>query len=106
MGLLDRTMQNTYYQGGEKGEYQFTSLENIIDHPNEMIKEVLEIEFTPRPPRPKEHHTFVNSKCISGNVGVFNTPSFGNISINFCCSKSNTSICCFSGSTIQYSLTP
>ena len=31
MGLLDRTMQNTYYQGGEKGEYQFTSLENIID---------------------------------------------------------------------------
>ena len=48
------------------------ALENIIDHPNEMIKEVLEIEFTQRPPRPKEHHTFVNPKLsntvVNGDV--------------------------------------
>jgi len=48
------------------------ALENIIDHPNEMIKEVLNIEFTPRPPRPKEHHTFVNPKLsntvVNGDV--------------------------------------
>ncbi|WP_456379572.1 DNA methyltransferase [Lutibacter sp.] len=48
------------------------ALENILDHPNEMIKEVLEIEFTPRPPRSKEHHTFVNPKLsntvVNGDV--------------------------------------
>lgn len=48
------------------------ALENIIDHPNEMVKEVLNIEFTPRPPRPKEHHTFVNPKLsntvVNGDV--------------------------------------
>jgi hypothetical protein len=31
MGLLDGTTQNAYYQGGEKGSYQFTSLEDIIN---------------------------------------------------------------------------
>ena len=31
MGLLDGTTQNAYYQGGEKGGYQFTSLEDIIN---------------------------------------------------------------------------
>tara|TARA_R110001599_G_scaffold21575_1_gene80776 strand:+ start:634 stop:2208 length:1575 start_codon:yes stop_codon:yes gene_type:complete len=32
MGLLDGTTQNAYYQGGEKGGYQFTSLEDIINY--------------------------------------------------------------------------
>ena len=31
MGLLDGTTQNAYYQGGEKGSNQFTSLEDIIN---------------------------------------------------------------------------
>ena len=31
MGLLDGTTQNAYYQGEEKGGYQFTSLEDIIN---------------------------------------------------------------------------
>jgi hypothetical protein len=31
MGLLDGTTQSAYYQGGEKGGYQFTSLEDIIN---------------------------------------------------------------------------
>jgi phage baseplate assembly protein gpV len=31
MGLLDGTTQGAYYQGGEKGGYQFTSLEDIIN---------------------------------------------------------------------------
>ena len=31
MGLLDGTTQSAYYQGGEKGVYQFTSLEDIIN---------------------------------------------------------------------------
>ena len=31
MGLLDGTTQNAYYQGGQKGGYQFTSLEDIIN---------------------------------------------------------------------------
>ena len=31
MGLLDNTTQNAYYQGREKGSYQFTSLEDIIN---------------------------------------------------------------------------
>mgnify|MGYP003650574143 FL=1 len=30
MGLLDGTTQNTYYQGGDFGNYQFTSLDDII----------------------------------------------------------------------------
>jgi len=30
MGLLDGTTQNNYYQGGDFGNYQFTSLDNII----------------------------------------------------------------------------
>jgi hypothetical protein len=32
MGLLDDTTQNAYYQGGEKGSYQFTSLEDIVNY--------------------------------------------------------------------------
>ena len=32
MGLLDGTTQNAYYQGSEKGSYQFTSLEDIINY--------------------------------------------------------------------------
>ena len=32
MGLLDGTTQSAYYQGGEKGGYQFTSLEDIINY--------------------------------------------------------------------------
>ena len=31
MGLLDNTVQRNYYQTGEKGSYQFTSLEDIIN---------------------------------------------------------------------------
>ena len=31
MGLLDNTTQQAYYQEGEKGNYQFTSLEDIIN---------------------------------------------------------------------------
>ena len=31
MGLLDGTTQRDYYQEGEKGNYQFTSLEDIIN---------------------------------------------------------------------------
>jgi len=31
MGLLDNITQNEYYQGGNKGGYQFTSLEDIIN---------------------------------------------------------------------------
>ena len=31
MGLLDGTTQSTYYQEGEKGSYQFTSLEDVIN---------------------------------------------------------------------------
>ena len=31
MGLLDGATQNAYYQGGGKGGYQFTSLEDIIN---------------------------------------------------------------------------
>jgi hypothetical protein len=31
MGLLDGTSQQNYYQGGDKGGYQFTSLEDIIN---------------------------------------------------------------------------
>ena len=30
MGLLDGTTQNIYYQGGDFGNYQFTSLDDII----------------------------------------------------------------------------
>jgi len=48
------------------------ALENIMNHPNEMIKEVLEIEFTPKPQKPKEKHTFVNPKLsnvvVNGDV--------------------------------------
>ena len=32
MGLLDDTTQNAYYQGNEKGSYQFTSLEDIVNY--------------------------------------------------------------------------
>jgi len=32
MGLLDDTTQSAYYQGGEKGGYQFTSLEDIVSY--------------------------------------------------------------------------
>jgi len=32
MGLLDGTTQNAYYQGGENGGYQFTSLEDIVNY--------------------------------------------------------------------------
>ena len=32
MGLLDDTTQNAYYQGSEKGSYQFTSLEDIVNY--------------------------------------------------------------------------
>ena len=32
MGLLDGTTQNAYYQQGEKGGYQFTSLEDIVNY--------------------------------------------------------------------------
>jgi len=32
MGLLDDTTQNAYYQGGDKGGYQFTSLEDIVNY--------------------------------------------------------------------------
>ena len=31
MGLLDGTTQQSYYQGGDLGNYQFTSLDNIIN---------------------------------------------------------------------------
>ena len=31
MGLLDDTTQIQYYQGNNHGNYQFTSLDNIID---------------------------------------------------------------------------
>ena len=30
MGLLDNTTQNEYYNGNDLGNYQFTSLDNII----------------------------------------------------------------------------
>ena len=32
MGLLNDTTQSAYYQGGEKGGYQFTSLEDIVSY--------------------------------------------------------------------------
>ena len=32
MGLLDGTTQNAYYEQGEKGSYQFTSLEDIVNY--------------------------------------------------------------------------
>jgi hypothetical protein len=32
MGLLDGTTQKAYYQGSEKGSYQFTSLEDVINY--------------------------------------------------------------------------
>ena len=32
MGLLDGTTQDAYYQGSEKGGYQFTSLEDIVNY--------------------------------------------------------------------------
>ena len=32
MGLLDNTTQQSYYQGNNFGNYQFTSLNDIIDH--------------------------------------------------------------------------
>ena len=32
MGLLDNTTQQAYYQGNNFGNYQFTSLHNIIRH--------------------------------------------------------------------------
>ncbi len=38
------------------------ALKKLLNHPNEMIKEVLEIEFTKRPPRPKEKHSHVHPK--------------------------------------------
>ena len=31
MGLLDNTTQQTYYSGNDLGNYQFTSLEDIIN---------------------------------------------------------------------------
>ena len=31
MGLLDNTTEQAYYQGSEYGDYQFTSLEDIIN---------------------------------------------------------------------------
>ncbi|HIF35243.1 MAG TPA: restriction endonuclease subunit M [Candidatus Thioglobus sp.] len=44
------------------------ALEGILNHPNEMIKEVLEIELTTRPPRPKDSHPSVNSKLSNAVV--------------------------------------
>jgi len=47
-------------------------LQGLLDHPNEMIKEVLEMEFTPREPRPKEKHSSVNIRLsntvVNGDV--------------------------------------
>lgn len=48
------------------------ALEEIKNHPNEMIQEVLDIELTPPPNRPKEKHIHVNPKlknvAVNGNV--------------------------------------
>lgn len=48
------------------------ALINIMDHPNEMIREVLEIEFTERKPRPKLKHNHCDPKLkntvVNGDV--------------------------------------
>lgn len=48
------------------------ALRKILNHPNEMIKDVLEIELTPRPARPKEKHIHVSEKLkntvVQGDV--------------------------------------
>lgn len=48
------------------------ALKKIADHPNEMIKDVLEIELSPRLKRSKVKHTEVNSKLentvVNGDV--------------------------------------
>lgn len=48
------------------------ALKDISNHPNEMIKEVLEIELTPAPKRAKEKHSHVNNKLknviVNGDV--------------------------------------
>lgn len=48
------------------------ALKDISNHPNEMIKEVLEIELTPAPKRTKEKHSHVNYKLknvvVNGDV--------------------------------------
>ena len=48
------------------------ALKDILNHPNEMIKEVLEIELTPAPKRPKEKHSNVDTRLkntvVNGDV--------------------------------------
>ncbi|MBT3209268.1 restriction endonuclease subunit M [Candidatus Woesearchaeota archaeon] len=48
------------------------ALNDLLNHPNEMIKEVLEIELTPAPKRPKEKHVNVDLRLkntvVNGDV--------------------------------------
>ena len=37
MGLLDNTTPQQYYQGTDYGNYQFTSLNDIITQPHQQI---------------------------------------------------------------------
>ena len=71
MGLLDNTTQQIYYQGGDLGNYQFTSLDDIITQfqiayvgEGKIIQKVKRADIAFHAQRGLQEFSFDTFKCV------------------------------------------
>ena len=71
MGLLDNTTQQAYYQGNNYGNYQFTSLEDIINQfiiaytgENKIILKVKRTDVAFHAQRAMQELSFDTLRCV------------------------------------------
>mgnify|MGYP003122837361 FL=1 len=70
MGLLDETTGSAYYNGSDFGNYQFTSLQNIIDQfiiayvgENKIISKINRLDVVFHAKRALQELSFDTFKC-------------------------------------------